>query len=96
MLGNINKFSFGQMTSSADGKTSGSGSMGILICFVGSLCFILGCVDKMFFSSSVDILTQSIIFTGIGASLLGYRKSQEKHLFEKETVGEQTPDNEQS
>jgi hypothetical protein len=67
-----NKFSFAQMTSNSDGKTSGSGTMGVLICAIGSLCFLLGCLDLMFFSKSTDILVQSIVFTGIGAGLLGY------------------------
>ena len=76
----INKFSFPQMTANADGKTSGSGTMGILICTIGALCFLLGAIDKMWVSHTIDIMTQSIIFVGIGAGLLGYRKSQEKHL----------------
>jgi hypothetical protein len=73
----LDKFSFAQMTSNSDGKTSGSGTMGALICVFGSLCFLLGCVDKMWFSKSIDIITQSIVFTGIGAGLLGYRKSMD-------------------
>lgn len=72
---NIDRFSFAQMTSNSDGKTSGSGTMGVLICAVGSLCFLLGCVDKMFIGKDIDILNQAIVFTLIGAGLLGYRKS---------------------
>jgi hypothetical protein len=30
----------------------------------------------MFFSGTVDVLTQSIIVIGIGAGLLGYRKGK--------------------
>jgi hypothetical protein len=82
----INKFSFAQMTSNSDGKTSGSGTIGILICSIGSICFLLGSIDLMFFSKTATTLTQSIIFTGMGAGLLGYRKSQEKLL--KETPEE--------
>jgi hypothetical protein len=74
---NMNDFSFGQMTSNSDGKTSGSGTMGILICTVGSLCFLLGAVDKLFVSGNIDVITQSIIFVGIGATLLGFRKSKD-------------------
>lgn len=73
----IEKFSFAQMTSNSDGKTSGSGSMGILICTIGAVCFLLGCIDKMWISHSIDIVSQSIIFVGIGAALLGYRKSKD-------------------
>ncbi len=71
----IDRFSFAQMTSNSDGKTSGSGTMGVLICTVGSICFLLGCVDKMFIGKDIDILNQAIVFTLIGAGLLGYRKS---------------------
>ena len=76
-MADINKFSFAQMTSNSDGKTSGSGTMGILICTVGAICFLMGCVDKMFISKDMDVITQSIVFVGIGSALLGYRKSKE-------------------
>jgi hypothetical protein len=77
MIANLEKFSFAQMTSNVNGKTSSSGSMGVLICTVGTFCFLLGCIDKMFIHNDVDILLQSIIFVGIGAALLGYRKSKD-------------------
>lgn len=60
MKNNMN-FSFGQMTSNTDGKTSGSGSMGIYITLIGGICFLLGCIDKMWISKDVDIISQSII-----------------------------------
>jgi hypothetical protein len=75
-LPDISKFSFAEMTSNNDGKTSSSGTMGVLICTIGTLCFLLGCLDKIFFGKDIDIVIQSIIFVGIGASLLGYRKSK--------------------
>lgn len=81
----INKFSFAQMTSNSDGKTSASGTMGILICTIGTLCFFLGCIDKMFLAKDIDVITQSIIFVGIGVGLLGYRKSKAKDLLPEET-----------
>ena len=77
MIASIEKFSFAQMTSNSNGKTSGSGTMGVLICTVGTFSFLLGCVDKMFIHNDADIITQSIIFVGIGAALLGYRKSKD-------------------
>jgi hypothetical protein len=79
----IERFSFGQMTSNENGKTSASGTMGILICVIGTLCFLMGCVDKMFLNKDIDVITQSIIFVGIGAGLLGYRKSREKKVVSK-------------
>ena len=76
MAKEISKFSFAEMTSNDDGKTSGSGTVGIVISFIGGLCFLLGAVDKMFLSGTVDILTQSIVVIGIGVGLLGYRKGK--------------------
>lgn len=81
---NFQKFSFGELTSNSKGKTSASGTMGILICVVGTLCFLLGSLDKMFFTKDIDIITQAVIFTGMGVTLLGYHKSQEKHLDKKQ------------
>jgi len=71
---NKSKFSWSEAFSNGDGKTSGTAICGIVICFSGTLCFILGCIDKMFFTSTIDIITQSILFVGIGAGLLGVRK----------------------
>ncbi len=70
----MERFSFAQMTSNSDGKTSASGTMGVLICVVGSFCFLLGCADKVFINHDIDIITQSIVFVGLGAGLLGLRK----------------------
>lgn len=88
MIFDAEKFSITQMTSNPDGKTSASGTMSVLICVVGSFCFLLGCLDRIFFTHSTDILVQSIVFTSIGAGMLGYRKSQEKHLFTSESSPE--------
>ena len=74
MLSNISKFSWSELFSNDSGKTSGTAFCGIIICLVGSLCFLLGCVDKMWISHSIDIITQSIVFVGIGAALMGVRK----------------------
>ena len=76
MAKDISKFSLAEMTSNDDGKTSGSGTVGIVISFIGGFCFLLGSIDKMFLSGTVDILTQSIIVIGIGVGLLGYRKGK--------------------
>jgi len=77
IIANMEKFSFAQLTSNSDGKTSGSGTAGLYIVFIGGICFLLGCIDKMFLDKSVDILTQSIILVSIGTALLGYRKSRD-------------------
>ncbi len=93
----MEKFSFAQLTSNSDGKTSGSGTAGLYVVFIGGICFLLGCIDKMFLDKSVDILTQSIIFVSIGSALLGYRKSKDSGVSEmeesaKEVVEENTED----
>jgi hypothetical protein len=74
MAHDIERFSFGQLTSNSDGKTSASGVMGLLICTIGCICFLLGAIDRIYFSQSIDIMTQTIIFTGIGGALLGVKK----------------------
>jgi hypothetical protein len=74
MLSNISKFSWPELFSNDNGKTSGTAFVGIIICLVGSLCFLLGCIDKMWVSKDIDIITQSIVFVGIGAALMGVRK----------------------
>ena len=71
---NIQKFSWSEMVSNGNGKTSGTAFAGLVISMVGTLCFFLGCIDKMFISASIDVITQSIMFVGIGSSLLGLRK----------------------
>ena len=70
----INRFNFGQLTSNSDGKTSASGTAGLYIIFIGGICFLMGCIQRMFIDQSIDIITQSIVFVSIGAGLLGYRK----------------------
>jgi hypothetical protein len=69
-VGNMDKWSFTEMTSNTNGKTSATSTMGVYICFVGGLCFLMGCVDKMFLTKDMDIITQSIAFTSLGAGML--------------------------
>jgi hypothetical protein len=73
----VNKFSFAQMTSNADGKTSASGTMGIFIILIGGLTFLGGAIAMVFKSTASDILVQSIAMVYAGALLLGYRKSRD-------------------
>ena len=73
MIGNIKKFSFAEMTSNNNGKTSVTSTAGAYIIFIGGLGFIAGCVDKMFLGNTIDIINQSIMFVTIGAALLGVK-----------------------
>jgi hypothetical protein len=61
----IHKFSWSELFSNGNGKTSATAFCGIIICMVGSLCFLLGCIDKMFITSTVDVISQSIVFVGL-------------------------------
>lgn len=76
----INKFNFGQLTSNSNGKTSASATAGLYVVAIGGLCFLLGAIDKLFFSTDVDIMIQSALFVGIGVGLLGYRKSKDSDI----------------
>ena len=73
MIGDIKKFSFGEMTSNNNGKTSGSGVLGLYAGFIGGLLLITGTVDKMFLSKTTDVLSYGLYALGFGASLLGAR-----------------------
>lgn len=73
LIGDIKKFSFGEMTSNDNGKTSATSTSGVYIIAIGGLCFLLGCIDKMFISKSIDVINQAVMFTTIGAALLGVK-----------------------
>jgi CHASE2 domain-containing sensor protein len=73
-ISDISKFSWAELFSNDNGKTSGTGFCGVIICVVGTICFFLGCIDKMWITHTIDVITQSIIFVGIGATLMGFRK----------------------
>ena len=75
----MNKFSFAQMTSNSDGKTSGSGTSGIYLVFVGGVVGILGAISGLFMNSpgAATVLLYSTGIITTGAALLGYRKSKD-------------------
>ncbi len=82
----MNRFSFAQMTSNQDGKTSASGTMGVLICTISAVCFLIGTLQK-----NTEVLLQSVILTGIGSGLLGFRKHKEaKKVVEEESIEAET------
>lgn len=72
-IGDIKKFSFGEMTSNTNGKTSATSTSGVYIIFIGGIGFLLGVVDKLFLGKSIDVINQAIMFTTIGAALLGVK-----------------------
>lgn len=93
---NINKFSFAQMTSNNNGKTSGSGTMGIYLIIIGGLIGIMASIDALFTTTHPDASNVLLFATGAittGAALLGYRKSKEvgSEPVTQEVVGETPP-----
>ena len=88
MKPSVSKFSWAEAFSNNNGKTSASAICGFVICIVGSVCFLLGSIDKMFLTQSIDVITQSIAFVMIGAALLGLRKvvsNKEKEVSDSST-----------
>jgi hypothetical protein len=81
---NMDKFSFSELCSNGNGKTSGTGTAGLYIVAIGGLCFLIGCIAKVFVADVSDIITQSILFTTTGATLLGYRKSKDSGIYQLE------------
>ena len=94
---NINKFSFAQMTSNSNGKTSASGTMGVLCVSMGVLCFTYGVIDFSWMSGKNEIMSESLLLITLGTGLLGYRKSKDggNTPIEKEEAPEDQPLNEQ-
>ena len=72
-IGDIKKWSFGEMTSTPEGKTSVTSTSGFMIVTIGSLSFLLGVIDRMFIDKSMDVINQAVAFTMIGAALIGYK-----------------------
>lgn len=78
MIGDMAKFSFAEMFSNNNGKTSASGVVGFMICTVGAGCFILNTCTLAFKVSPINVLPECISLIYAGAMLLGYRKSTDK------------------
>jgi len=64
-------FSFIELTSNKNGKSSASGTAGLFLILIGGLSFVAGIV-----LIENDILLQSISLCYAGALLLGFRKSR--------------------
>jgi len=94
-VGNITKFSFAEMTSNNNGKTSATSTSGVYIIFIGGLSFFMGVLDTIFFNKTLDIINQAVLFTTIGAALLGVKnvvgKSQKPEEFKDEASDQVDP-----
>ena len=81
---NIDQFSFAQMSSNSDGKTSGSGSAGLYLVFIGGLICLMGSSAGLFMNSlqAANVILCGTGLATLGAGLLGYRKSVDKTTIE--------------
>jgi len=86
-----NKFSFAQMTSNSNGKTSASGTMGIFIILIGGVTFLIGSLGVIFKATDTNVLIQSIALVYAGALLLGYRKSKDSDAAKEAPENEADP-----
>lgn len=77
-IGDVKEFSFTEMVSNSSGKTSASGVMGVYLCVIGGLTFLVGAISLVLKGTSSDIMVQSIALSYAGALLLGFRKSADK------------------
>ena len=66
----INSFSFNQMISDYNGKTSISAVTGLWLVFIGSICFCFGAIGYLKYQCSGDVMLQSLGLTTLGTSLL--------------------------
>lgn len=83
----INKFSLSQLTSNESGKTSGSGTAGLYLVFLGGIIGMIGTVGTIMKSPDVaNILLFAGSMLTLGAGLLGYRKSVDKVTIENQNV----------
>ena len=94
LFSRLEALSLAEMTSNGNGKTSGSGTMGVLVIVTGCLCFLLGTIDYFIEKvPSADVLIYSTGIITIGAGLLGYRKSKDKiDLKDDELLNQPTDD----
>ncbi len=72
---NKNKFNLAEIFNNTDGKTSGSGFIGVVSGSVASLCFLIATIGYLFkLTWTIDVMSQCVFMLGISAALLGVRK----------------------
>jgi len=81
-------FSWAELTSNENGKTSASGLSGLIIVSIGGLSFLAGMLLIILGRGEQDILIQSIALVYAGAALLGIRKlRREPNYYERDYNG---------
>jgi hypothetical protein len=78
-IGKLSKFSFAEMTSNSDGKTSISGTSGFCLIITGIIGFLYSLIEPF----TIEYVYASITVVAIGASLLGYKKKISKDIILK-------------
>jgi len=75
MASQRNKFVVAELFSNSDGKTSGSGFVGIMVGTLGCVAFATATVGYIFnLPNTIDVMQQSSIFIGAASALLAARK----------------------
>jgi LPXTG-motif cell wall-anchored protein len=88
MISNVKEFSWAEMTSNSNGKTSGSGAAGIYLVFIGGVIGFIASMASLFGNDQAGASQGAnvLLFAGatltLGAGLLGYRKSVDKTAIE--------------
>ena len=68
-LGDMKKFSFGELTSDITGKTSPSAFVGMIISLVGCSVFVYASIIKQ-----LEFVSQAVVVIGLGTGLLATNK----------------------
>lgn len=84
----LGKFSLAEACSNSDGKTSGSGTAGLYVVFIGGIGFLSGIADRVWGTKSNDVMMYSSGLITIGATLLGVRKANQKNSVMDEATTE--------
>jgi len=93
MILDHSKFSLAQMTSNSSGKTSGSGTAGIYLVFIGGIIGLTVSISTLFIKDAqiAEVLLFASATLTLGAGLLGYRKSIDKTAIENGVPVDQKP-----
>lgn len=69
------KFVIAELMSNSDGKTSGSGFIGVLIGIIGCIGFVVAIIGYIIdLPNTVEVMRQTTLFIGASTILLGARK----------------------
>jgi len=75
MLDGKHRFIFAEVFNNSDGKTSGSGFIGVVMGLVGCLAFVAAIVGYFLqLPDTIPFMQQTIFFIGSATVLLGIRK----------------------